>query len=111
MKACHGLVPVFDDDNLVSAAGLVPVLELAESAGLSAGVREVCTLPAANVAAKARTVVAGMLYCFHTARLAYKCISALLVPYASTAPSLELPSSPPRLPAPASSTSPPVGVA
>jgi len=26
VKACHSIVPVFDDPNLVSAAGLVPVL-------------------------------------------------------------------------------------
>ena len=61
MKACHGIVPVFDEANLVSAGGLVPVLQLAESAGLSRAVSEACSLPAANVAAKVRTVVAGML--------------------------------------------------
>ncbi|WP_425471222.1 IS1380 family transposase [Xylanimonas allomyrinae] len=61
MRACHGVVPVFDDPKLVSAAGLVPVLELAESAGLSEAIDEACTLPAANLAAKVRTVVAGML--------------------------------------------------
>lgn len=61
MKACHGIVPVFDEPNLVSAAGLVPVLELAEAAGLSGAVESVVTLPVANLAAKVRTVVAGML--------------------------------------------------
>ena len=34
MKASHTIRPVFDDPNLVSAAGLVPALRLAESAGL-----------------------------------------------------------------------------
>ncbi len=61
MKACHGIVPVLDDPNLVSTAGLVPVLELAESAGLSDVIDEACTLPAASVVVKARTVIAGML--------------------------------------------------
>lgn len=61
MKASHGVRPVFDEANLVSAAGLVPVLALAESAGLSEAVGELVRLPAANVAAKVRTVVAGML--------------------------------------------------
>ena len=61
MKACHGLVPVFDDANLVSAAGLVPVLELAEAAGLSRVLADASTLPVASIAAKVRTVVAGML--------------------------------------------------
>lgn len=61
MKASHGLVPVFDDGNLVSAAGLVPVLELAESAGLSRLMADASTLPVANMTAKVRTVVAGML--------------------------------------------------
>ena len=30
MKASHTIRPVFDDPNLVSAAGLVPALRLAE---------------------------------------------------------------------------------
>jgi hypothetical protein len=34
MRASHTVTPVFDDPNLVSAGGLVPVLRLAESAGL-----------------------------------------------------------------------------
>jgi hypothetical protein len=61
VKACHGIVPAFDDPNLVSAAGLVPVLELAESVGLSETIAASCTLPVANLATKARTVLAGML--------------------------------------------------
>lgn len=60
MKASHGVVPVFDDSNLVSAAGLVPVLGLAEAGGLSRVVGEASTLPVAGVVAKVRTVVAGM---------------------------------------------------
>ncbi len=61
MRASHALVPVFDDPNLVSVAGLVPVLELAEAAGFSSAVCQASTLPAANLVAKVRTVVAGML--------------------------------------------------
>lgn len=61
MKASHGLVPVFDDTNLVSHAGLVPVLELAEKAGLSELIEAASTLPVANVVVKARTVIGGML--------------------------------------------------
>ena len=61
MRASHGITPVFDEPNLVSAAGLVPVLALAESAGLSTAVGEHLTLPVANVSGKVRTVVAGML--------------------------------------------------
>lgn len=61
MKASHGLAPVFDDPNLVSHAGLAPVLGLAERAGLSDLVESSLTLPAANAAVKVRTVLAGML--------------------------------------------------
>ena len=52
---------MFDDANLVSAAGLVPVLALAEAGGLSRVVGDASTLPVASVVAKVRTVVAGML--------------------------------------------------
>lgn len=51
---------MFDDPNLVSSAGLVPALRLAESAGLYellAGV----TVPSPNASAKAACVVGGML--------------------------------------------------
>lgn len=61
MKASHGLLPVFDDPNLVSHAGLVPVLELGEKAGLTELIDAASTLPVASVAVKARTVIAGML--------------------------------------------------
>ena len=61
MQASHGLAPVFDDRNLVSHAGLAPVLALAERAGLSKLIVDSSSLPIANVAVKARTVLAGML--------------------------------------------------
>jgi len=34
MRVCHGFAAMFDDPNLVSCAGLAPVLTLAERAGL-----------------------------------------------------------------------------
>ena len=61
MKACHSIVPVFDDPNLVSAAGLVPILELAGRAGLEGLLGEHLSVPSANAADKSRSVVAGML--------------------------------------------------
>ena len=55
---------VFDDPNLVSAAGLVPMLRLARSAGLDELARERLSVPTdkgANAAAKVMALVAGML--------------------------------------------------
>jgi hypothetical protein len=59
VKPSRTIRPVFDDPNLVSAAGLVPALRLAESAGfrdLLGGL----SVPAANAGAKAASVVGGM---------------------------------------------------
>ena len=59
---------VFDERNLVSAAGLVPVLELAEQTGLSRLIGEHVELPstrvasgAVNPAGKLTTIIAGMM--------------------------------------------------
>jgi hypothetical protein len=59
---------VFDDDNLVSSAGLVPVMRLAEQSGLPRLLGEKVTVlapriksGAANPAPKLATVVAGMV--------------------------------------------------
>jgi len=59
---------VFDERNLVSAAGLVPVLELAEQTGLSGLIAEHVRLPstrvrsgAVNPAGKLTSIVAGMM--------------------------------------------------
>jgi hypothetical protein len=52
---------VFDDPNLVSAAGLVPVLRLAESAGLHALLERGLTVDSPNPALKAASIVGGML--------------------------------------------------
>lgn len=60
MKPSHTIRPVFDDPNLVPAAGLVPALRLAESAGfhdLPGGL----SVPAASAGAKAASVAGGML--------------------------------------------------
>lgn len=60
MKPSHTIRPVFDDPNVVSDAGLVPALRLAESAGLYDLLGGV-TVPAPNAAAKAASVIGGML--------------------------------------------------
>jgi hypothetical protein len=55
---------VFDDPNLVSSSGLVPVLALAESAGLRDLADEHLTVPTdkgANAGAKVASLVAGMV--------------------------------------------------
>jgi hypothetical protein len=60
VKPSHTLRPTFDDPNLVSAAGLVPALRLAGSAGFYA-LLDTLTVPSPNAAAKAASVVGGML--------------------------------------------------
>jgi hypothetical protein len=55
---------VFDDPNLVSTAGLVPVMRLAMSAGLVELSQQRLTVPTdkgANAGAKVASLVAGML--------------------------------------------------
>ena len=55
---------VFDDPNLVSAAGLVPVLALADLVGLRALAGEHLSLPSdkgANAGLKVASLVAGMV--------------------------------------------------
>ena len=54
----------FDDPNLVSAAGLVPIMTLAEKAGLSALAQKWLTVPTdkgANAGLKVTSLVGGML--------------------------------------------------
>ncbi|MDN5723998.1 MAG: IS1380 family transposase [Corynebacterium sp.] len=60
MKPSHNSRPIFDDPNLVSAAGLVPALQLAESAGLHELLKGV-SVPCPNAGIKTVGVVAGML--------------------------------------------------
>lgn len=61
MQASHGLQPVFDDPNLVSAAGLPAVLNLADRAGLTGLLDEHLSVPAPGAAVKTRSLLAGML--------------------------------------------------
>jgi len=61
VKASHTIQPVFDDPNLVSAAGLVPVLRLAEQAGFYDLLGQHLSVDAPNPAVKAAGVVGGML--------------------------------------------------
>lgn len=61
MKASHTVTPVFDDPNLVSAAGLVPVMRLAESAGLHELLERHVSVDSPNPVAKSGCVIAGML--------------------------------------------------
>lgn len=60
MKPSHTIRPVFDDPNLVSVAGLVPVLRLAKSAGFYDLLGDL-TVASPNAGAKAASVVGGML--------------------------------------------------
>jgi Transposase DDE domain group 1 len=60
VKPSHTIRPVFDDPNLVSAAGLVPVLRLAESCGFYDLLEEL-TVDSPNPVAKTAGVVSGML--------------------------------------------------
>src|SRR4051812_26923746 len=64
MRVCHGVTAVFDDPNLVSCAGLAPVLQLAERAGLQRLVGEHVRLAKAggvNAHLKVPCLVAGMV--------------------------------------------------
>jgi len=67
MQLCHtprATSAVFDDPNLVSSAGLVPVLELARSSGLCELAQHHLTVPTdkgANAGLKVTSLVAGMV--------------------------------------------------
>ena len=67
MQLCHtsrATSAVFDDPNLVSSAGLVPVLALARSAGLGELTQQHLTVPTdkgANAGLKVTSLVAGMV--------------------------------------------------
>lgn len=64
MRVPHKFTAEFDDDNLLARAGLVPVMALAESAGLSGLAREHVTVPGSsgsNADVKVPSLVAGML--------------------------------------------------
>lgn len=64
MRVCHGVTTVFDDPNLVSCAGVAPVLELADRAGLHDLVGEYVHLDrpgGQNAPLKVLSLVAGMV--------------------------------------------------
>lgn len=64
MRVSHSFSADFDDDNLIGAAGLVPVMRLADSAGLSDLVEEHVTVAGsagANATIKVPSLVAGMV--------------------------------------------------
>lgn len=61
MQASHKVSVKFDDPNLIGAAGLVPVMRLAERAGLHGLLGEHVSVASPNAAAKAAGVIAGML--------------------------------------------------
>ena len=61
VQALHKVDAVFDDPNLIGAAGLVPVMRLAERAGLHELLESHLTVPSPNAGLKAAGVIAGML--------------------------------------------------
>src|SRR6476620_1753797 len=61
MQASHKVTAAFDDPNLIGSAGLVPVMRLAERAGLHDLLQRHLTVPCPNADVKAAGVVAGML--------------------------------------------------
>jgi hypothetical protein len=61
MQASHKVTAAFDDPNLIGPAGLVPVMRLAEKAGLHALLGQHLSLSCPNADVKAAGVVAGML--------------------------------------------------
>lgn len=64
MRVCHNISAVFDDPNLIGTAGLVPVMGLAEKAGLPDLVAEHVTVAGsagANADLKVGSLVAGMI--------------------------------------------------
>jgi len=64
MRVCHDVTAVFDDPNLVSCAGLAPVLQLAERAGLQQLVADHVKIDkpgGVNAQLKVLALVAGMI--------------------------------------------------
>ncbi len=61
MQASHKVSAVFDDPNLIGSAGLVPVMRLADRAGLHELLGQHLSVASPNAALKATGVIAGML--------------------------------------------------
>lgn len=68
MKASHTIRTVFDDPNLVSAAGLIPVLRLGESAGLYDLLAQHLSVGSPNAMVKAVGVIGPELHRFSGSR-------------------------------------------
>ncbi len=61
MQAFHNISASFDDPNLIGVAGLVPLMRLAERAGLHTLLEQHLSVPSPNAAVKASSVIGGML--------------------------------------------------
>jgi len=61
VQASHGVSTVFDDPNLIGSAGLIPVMRLAERAGLHDLLHGHLTVASPNAPVKAASVIGGML--------------------------------------------------
>src|SRR4051794_11861884 len=61
VQASHKVSAVFDDPNLLGSAGLVPVMRLAERAGLHVLLEQHLSVPSPNAGLKVAGVIAGML--------------------------------------------------
>ncbi len=61
MQASHKVSAVFDDPNLIGSAGLVPVMRLAERAGLHELLESHLSVGSPNAVVKTTGVIAGML--------------------------------------------------
>lgn len=64
MQVSHAFSAEFDDDNLIGTAGPIPIMNLAESAGLTGLVREhisVAGSAGSNADVKVPAVLAGMM--------------------------------------------------
>ena len=60
VQPSHKVSAVFDDPNLIGSAGLVPVMRLAERAGLPALLGQYLSVANPNAAVKAAGVIAGV---------------------------------------------------
>src|SRR5665647_2063330 len=85
MRVCHNLSASFDDPNLVSCAGLVPVMALAGRAGLhdlAAARMRVPGSAGANPGVKVAALVAGMVAGADSIDLCRPCDYADKLPWA-----------------------------
>jgi hypothetical protein len=76
VQALHKVDAVFDDPNLIGSAGLVPVMRLADRAGLHELLPERLSVPSANAGAKAACVVAGFSPALTVSTTSAWCVTA-----------------------------------